>query len=223
VTARIYYIDDSGSVDTGLIVYGWAEVDIASWSTGLQCWLDFRKKLYSATGVPADYELHSTYFIGGRGEPSGNPVWDRHKRNRSQVAQDALAVVASMPGTRVGAVYRQTTAKGRDYHRERAAVYEALLHLIDTDLTGADDHGIIVMDGNGTDPSYQGGHRKLKLATRRIVEDPWFVGSDTSQPVQIADLVAYTAYQTVLRHPGKKFMWQWWTQHLPGAIAPRPV
>jgi hypothetical protein len=32
--------------------------------------------------------------------------------------------------------------------------------------------------------------------------------------VQTADLVAWTAYQHLLRHPGKRFAWHWYDRHL---------
>ncbi|MER6629154.1 DUF3800 domain-containing protein [Streptomyces sp. NPDC000987] len=220
MSAQIFYIDDSGAESTGYVVYGWASIDLAHWSAALRCWLDFRKHLYAATGIPADYELHATQFIPGRGSPSTRPEWNRHKGHRGRVAQDALATIASMPGTRTGAVWRHTAKTGRAYYAERAAVYEHLLHFLDNTLFAGGDHGIIVMDGDGSDGSYQREHRKLKLATRHIVEDPWFIGSHTSQPVQIADLLAYTAYQAVLRHPGKRFMWNWWGKALPDAYGP---
>ncbi|MGX4695461.1 DUF3800 domain-containing protein [Streptomyces sp. JNUCC 63] len=220
MSARIFYIDDSGAENTGYVVYGWVEVDLQHWSAALRCWLDFRKALYAHTGIPADYELHATQFITGRSNPSVHPEWNRQKRLRGRVVQDALATIEVMPGTRAGAVYRRTSKTGRAYHAERAAVYEALLHYLDYNLAAVGDHGIIVMDGDGTDASYQREHRKLKLATRHIVEDPWFIGSHTSQPVQTADLVAYTAYQMVLRHPGKRFMWHWWPTLLPNANGP---
>ncbi|WP_327425714.1 DUF3800 domain-containing protein (plasmid) [Streptomyces sp. NBC_01527] len=128
-----------------------------------------------------------------------------------------------MPGTRVGAVWRHTNEKGRAHYDQRAAVYGALLADIDARLGAAGDHGIIVMDGDGTDLTYQREHRKLKLATQHIIEDPWFIGSHNSQPVQAAELLAYTAYQVVPRHPGKDFMWDWWSRQLPAAEAPRRI
>ncbi|WLQ45607.1 DUF3800 domain-containing protein (plasmid) [Streptomyces laculatispora] len=223
MATKLIYIDDSGAVETGFILYGWIGIDVAQWSRALRCWLDFRKTLYSETGIPADFEFHSTKFINGRDRPSVNAAWNRSKGNRRLVAQQALDVLASMPGSHAGAVYRRTGKKGPAYAEERASVYEATLHHLDRRLAAAGDHGIIVMDGDGSDPSYQREHRKLKLGTRHIVEDPWFAGSDTNQPVQIADLLAYTAYQCVLNHPGKKFMWDWWAQRLPAAGAPGRV
>ena len=54
MATRIFYLDDSGTVDTGFIVYGWLEIDIVCWSKALRCWLDFRKKLYRDTGIPPE-------------------------------------------------------------------------------------------------------------------------------------------------------------------------
>ncbi|MFD7232797.1 hypothetical protein [Streptomyces sp. NPDC059881] len=84
-------------------------------------------------------------------------------------------------------------------------MYGALLADLDGRLGAAGDHGIIAMDGGGSDQAYQREHRKLKLATRG------FIGSHISQPIQVADVLAYTAYQVVQRPPGKGFMVNWWT------------
>ncbi|MFD5065387.1 hypothetical protein, partial [Streptomyces sp. NPDC058394] len=54
MATRILYIDDSGAESTGYVLYGWAEIDLAQWSAALRCLLDFRKKLYADTGIPAD-------------------------------------------------------------------------------------------------------------------------------------------------------------------------
>lgn len=223
VATRIFYLDDSGTVDTGFILYGWLGIDVVHWSRALRCWLDFRKELYRDTGIPADFEIHSTKFINGRDRPSTDAKWNRSKENRRAVAQQALKALSLMQGARTGAVYRRTDKKGAAYGAERATVYEAALHHLDRQLAASGDHGIIVMDGDGSDPSYQREHRKLKLATRHVVEDPWFAASDTNQPVQAADLLAYTAYQSLLRHPAKSFMWNWWSHHLPAAEAPQCV
>ena len=72
--------------------------------------------------------------------------------------------------------------------------------------------------------SYRQAHRSLRLATRNLVEDPFFQGSHLSQWVQVADLVAHAAYQCVLRAPGKELMWEWYPDLLgsSGANGGRP-
>lgn len=47
-----------------------------------------------------------------------------------------------------------------------------------------------------------------------MIEDPLFQGSHQSQPVQMADLVAWTAYQFLLQHPGKQYAWPWYDEFL---------
>jgi hypothetical protein len=70
------------------------------------------------------------------------------------------------------------------------------------------------MDGNGSDRSYTNAHRELKLAERRIIEDPLFQHSHASQWMQMADLTAWTAYQNLLHHPGKQWAWNWYDSYL---------
>jgi len=76
------------------------------------------------------------------------------------------------------------------------------------------EHGLIFMDGDGTSTNYYAAHRGLKLAHRNIIEDPLFQQSHRSQWVQMADLVAWTGYQSLLRHPGKRFAWSWYEECL---------
>lgn len=57
-------------------------------------------------------------------------------------------------------------------------------------------------------------HRGLKLAHRRIIEDPLFQGAHSSQWVQMADIAAWTTYQSLLRHRGKEFAWHWYDRFL---------
>jgi hypothetical protein len=73
---------------------------------------------------------------------------------------------------------------------------------------------MVFMDGDGTAAGYHDAHRALKLDHRHVIEDPLFVPAHRSAWVQMADLVAWTAYQHLLRHPGKRFAWEWYDRHL---------
>ena len=126
----------------------------------------------------------------------------------------ALTTIGSAEALRVGAVFRRTRAKGADYHRERAGLYAALIAHIDARLAADEELGLIFMDGDDSDSIYREAHRELKLDVRRVVEDPLFQGSHRSQPVQMADLVAWTAYQSLQRHPGKQYAWPWYEKFL---------
>jgi hypothetical protein len=60
-------------------------------------------------------------------------------------------------------------------------------------------------------------HRELDITTRRIVEDPWMRDARESQWPQVADFVAHTAFQSIVRAPNRAFLWEWYEQRL-GAI-----
>jgi hypothetical protein len=216
VATRLFYIDDSGYGPTGWAVYGWVEVEITEWRHGLRPWLDFRMRLDATTKIPVTYEFHATDFLNKGSRPSRDASWNGEYKNRWTVTTDALDVIAGTPCLSVGAVYRKTDDRGRQFHRHTIDLYRKLVEKIDSDLSAKGDVGIVVMDGDGTADSYVTAHRGLKLATRSIIEDPMFQHSHRSQWVQIADLIAYVAYQSLLRAPQKPFAWNWYKDHLTG-------
>jgi hypothetical protein len=125
-SVRLFYVDDSGAEDTGFAVYAWVECAIGDWRAGLSNWLDLRRDIYAAHGIPPAYELHATKFIRGTGNPSTNPAWNRRKHHRSQVVQRALATLGGTPELKVGAAYRRTAARGTAYQAQREQLYGAL-------------------------------------------------------------------------------------------------
>jgi hypothetical protein len=214
VPFRFFYVDDSGSVDSGWIIYSWIEVAGHDWRTGLRSWIDLRKKIFAEFAIPPAYELHAATFAGGQGNPSTALDWNRHKHKRGQVLQLALAAIGATAELSVGTVYRVTGATGKAYAAERADLYNRLVAHLDTRLGTDRELGLIFMDGNGSDPSYRTAHRDLKLAHRNLIEDPLFQGSHINQWVQMADLTAWSAYQGLRRAPNRTFAWQWYDTHL---------
>lgn len=209
------YVDDSGSDQTGIAVFGWVELDARSWNEVLRGWLDWRHEMYRSIGLPADYELHATKLAGGRGRPTGTS-WDNVKSHRTQLIDHALRTLAGLPGLTAGAAFQQRTA-GHRYHDVKVDTYARLVRHLDARLTADDDVGMLIMDGDGTDPTYRIAHRDLKLATRSLIEDPLFQHSHHSQWVQMADLVAYSAYMRLARIAAKPHTWNWWE-----LLAPNP-
>jgi len=132
------------------------------------------------------------------------------------VVRQALAAIGSAPQLRLGTVHRRTPSRGAAYHRERLSVYDALVARLDQRCTTGDEYGMIFMDGDGSAQGYYSAHRALKLADRRIIEDPLFQVSHRSQWVQMADLVAWTAYQSLQRAPSRQFAWDWYARYLLG-------
>ena len=213
-TTRLFYVDDSGVEATGWIVYSWVECAIPDWASAHQGHLDLRRKIYTQFAIPTSYELHSAPFIAGAGTPSTDLEWNRHKRHRSQVLTMALTYLADATELRVGTVYRHTEKRRREYAAEKADVYAELVGHLDTRLGAADEHGMLFMDGDGTDVSYARVHRRLRNDTRRIVEDPVFQASHQTYWIQLADIVAWSAYQHLQRDPRRGFAWDWYTTHL---------
>ena len=210
---RMYYVDDSGAGETGYAVFSWITCDTTAWTSGLAVWHDFRRRLFSECGIPPEYELHAGVFITGRGRPSEIAAWNLHKSNRAAVAELALQTIGACPALSVGTVYRRFD-KPSQFGVARSGLYRRLIEHLDRRLA-ADDHlGLVFVDGDGTDPAYTAAHRALGLRTRHIVEDPVFRISHRSQWIQMADLVAYVAYQSLLRAPSRRFLWPWYDRYL---------
>jgi hypothetical protein len=87
---------------------------------------------------------------------------------------------------------------------------------IDRRLFLGDLQGIMVIDGEGDGSCrfYTRLFRSLDLSGRQLIAVPFFQPSDESQWIQIADMVAYAAYQSVIRRPGREFCWTWYENHI---------
>ena len=202
------YLDDSGAESTGWVVYGFVEVLVSDWAQALADWLDWRDRLHLKTGIPRRWELHLTKFPNGRGRPT-ETEWDKVERNRWEVVDDCAGELSRMHRLQFGAVYSTTSARGKAYQKERERTYSALVKMIDDRLTKSGELAIIVMDGAASD-GYVRAHRDLRLSTRSIIEDPSFHDSRRNQWVQIADVVAYSAYHFLLQNPSASHTWKWY-------------
>jgi hypothetical protein len=216
---RMIYMDDSGHQQSGLAVYGWIEFRPDRWSSVLRAWLDTRKLLWREFHIAPQTELHTTAYVNGRGRIS-KKLPDRHVHNGvefwkdfgREVALQCLQTVKSTEGLIVGSVYRRgEPARIAETKRE---LYGDLISRFEAELVATDSLGIVVMDGDGSDTSYRSTHRQLKLDQRRIIEDAIHLDSKTSQLVQMADLVAWSAYTSVDRHDHNTFAWDWYADYL---------
>ncbi|HIZ38257.1 MAG TPA: DUF3800 domain-containing protein [Candidatus Ruania gallistercoris] len=219
---RIIYVDDSHREQSALIIYGWVECHPVEWRRALREWLEHRKYLRSRYGVRVDKELHGTEFINGRGDVSDDrarlaPTFFDGQGNLlskqlgQAIAVDSLALLQNCTFIRAGAVWC-SVKHGRDFTAEKYALYGRLLAKLERELSSSNTYGLIVMDGE--DPNFRAEHRNLKLDQRHIVEDPVMQDSKRSQMVQMADLVAYTAFTHLNRHEGNKFGWEWYNTYL---------
>lgn len=214
---RLHYVDDSGSPNTGYVLYSWIQMTPDLWNGCLRHWLDYRKELFAHFQIPVAVELHTTKFIGRRDRPSTNPKVNRSVADMREVLRLGLETIGTCPGLQVGTVWTNTNHTGSAYNIAKGALYANFITKLEDRLAAAGEYGQVFMDGDGSDPSYRQAHRTLKLGSRRIIEDPLFQGSHLSQLVQMADMAAWTAYQSILKHPAKRFCHTWYDQYLGGS------
>lgn len=213
------YVDDSGHPQSGLVVYGWIEFAPDRWSSALSNWLQTRKRLWREHKIPVTQELHTTEYVNGRGRIS-TKMPDRHvhegveywKDFGREVALECLQTLQSTKGLRLGAVYRR--GKPEDIAQTRQQAYAALVDRFEDELNKSDSLALVFMDGDGSDTSYRSTHRTLELAQRRVIEDAIHLDSGSSQLVQMADLVAWSANAFVDKHSRNEFAWDWYETYL---------
>ncbi len=213
------YVDDSGHPQSGLVVYGWIEFAPDRWSSALSSWLQTRKRLWREHKIPVTQELHTTEYVNGRGRIS-TKMPDRHvhegveywKDFGREVAIECLQTLQSTEGLRLGAVYRRGDPE--DIAQTRQQAYAALVDRFEAELNKSNSLALVFMDGDGSDTSYRSTHRTLELAQRRVIEDAIHLDSGSSQLVQMADLVAWSANAHVDKHSRNEFAWDWYEKYL---------
>ena len=136
--------------------------------------LEFRRRLLQLYAIPVSYELHASKFSQGRGRPSivADAAVNTSRALRREIGEQAGALVAAMPDLQVVTVAQRGTNRSRTYGAFTAMPEDLLVEV--------DGHAILIVDGDGHHPAYYGTHRELKLADRRIIEDPWMQGSHPS-------------------------------------------
>ncbi|MGO1181655.1 MAG: DUF3800 domain-containing protein [Micrococcaceae bacterium] len=216
---RLIYVDDSGNPNTGLAVFGWIEFSPDHWSAVLTQWLETRKRLWRDFGINVTEELHTTLYVNGRGRISKR-VPDRHIHNGQthwkdlgrEVALECLETLRSTEGLRIGAVYRR--GEPHDIGKLKQLAYASLVDRVESELADSESLAMIFIDGDGSDTSYRTTHRTLKLNQRRVIEDALHLDSRTSQLVQMADLVAWSANSAIDKHPKNEFARSWYADYL---------
>lgn len=212
----VFYVDDSGSEATGYTTFSWVQVNPANWADAMQQWLAFRADTFRRYGIPASTRLHATDLAGGRGNPSHDPASNGSAQGL-ELIRDGLDAIAALPGIALGTVYRQTTARGRDFENDKENLYRGMVAMLDRNLGAHGRFGMIVMDGDGSNAIYARGHRALDGQGRRLIEDPFFRQANSSQWVQIADFAAWTAYRS-LRPSGRRNKTSSWYDRLLGHL-----
>lgn len=217
---RLIYIDDSGDSRSGLVVFGWVEFRPDRWHEVLGNWIAHRKHLWRHYRVPVSQELHMTQYALGRGRISerlpsefiseeGKELW---KDLGGAVAERSLTTMGSIEGLRLGAVYRNATRE--TWASARADVYAKLIERFEGEIQATSSLAMVFMDGDGSDTSFRQVHRALSRGTRRVIEDPIYTDSKSSQLMQMADHVAWCANASIARIPKHQFAHDWYRDHL---------
>jgi Protein of unknown function (DUF3800) len=207
LTTYIAYIDDSGNENRA--VYLALLIPVEHWNTTLREWLDFRAQLYTGMQVPATVELHAKDVVQpGKGTlaPGIKYGVNTDAGKRKKLLNLAVAQIGVLSHARI--------VSFQDTLITPEQCYERLLKRLESLLLAEDSWAIAVVDGQDTDPVHKRVHRRLKLASRRILEDPWKQDSKHSQLVQMADIAAYSLHQGHELFPSRQFMWGWMKTYL---------
>lgn len=216
MTFRVYFVDDSGDSAKGIAVYAWIEVDTAQATEAMAVWLRFRQQLFESHRIPTDAELHSTDFLGGRGRPSMEDKVNQSKVVRREIFVSALKIIGDLPGVSIGAVYRTSPHRRSGFTEAMRDAFCRLVLGIDRRLFLGGLQGIMVIDGDGDGSChvYTRLFRSLNLSGQQLIAGPFFQPSYDSQWIQIADMVAYTAFQAVIKRPDRQFCWSWFEDYI---------
>jgi len=201
---RMYFVDDSGEPTRGIAVYSWIEVDTAQATEAMNVWLRFRQQLFERHQIPTDVEIHSTNFLAGRGHPSTEDKVNKSKIVRREIFIDALKIIGDLPGVSIGAVYRSSPRRRNSFAEAMRETFCRLVLGIDRRLFLGNLQGIIVIDGEGDGSCrfYTRVYRSLNLSGQQLIAGPFFEPSYDSQWIQIADIVAYTAFSGFTKNKG---------------------
>ncbi|MER5781779.1 DUF3800 domain-containing protein [Streptomyces mobaraensis] len=211
-----YYMDESGF--SGMSVIGWLAIAPGAQQTVREHLLGFREKLAADPVLPIPFEwpLHAVDLAGGRGAPlhmrPGHGPDARMKEAFREVIARVLDELAGLSGVSVGAVYRR--------HATREQLYRDLVPLLNARHAALGIPARIHFDGNGTEQGLKRAHRGLPDEERYIDRELVLEPSWASPLLQAADLVAYTAFQSVIRRESRHFLWDWYARRLPEAEGP---
>jgi hypothetical protein len=199
----LVYIDES--YDTGFFAYSAVFVPAFDWYKVFNKVTKWREYLFKTYSIELEYELHSTKFIRGEGQPHNN----RDKKFRAILFNDFFKTFESIIGVLV--------INGITVKENRNKLFEYTLNRIDTCLFRNNAYGILICDeGNeGNLISIQRQMRKsnyipskincgetINSPLSRIIEDPLFKTSNSSYFIQIADMIAFGLLRN--EHPVEK-------------------
>jgi hypothetical protein len=193
-------MDDSG--DETCVLWSALVIPDHLWRSHLKSWIGWRKTLLRKYGVPVNYEIHSQEWLSRNPVPitgvDGTEIditthSKESRRDRSFVFEKSLKIIGSFAGAKLLTCHAPNT--------EKAALYGECLSWIEEFLELENDMGLVILDGRDQGYHYRNHHRLLPLKTRRVLEDPTEMPSKGSHWIQMADICAHAAFQSIRQNP----------------------
>jgi len=207
----LVYVDDSGNEEVGSLWSGLV-IPFELWTEYLGRWLAFRKTLYAKTHVPASFELHSQMWLSG--DPLGDipkaqlklmqveptapipkilQVGRAQRRERSRWFENGLKTIGTFSRARLITVHTADSSGPAKF-----GAYRSLLDVLQQFLEAEHAWATLIVDGRDDGGGHiHAAHRALPIKTRRIIEDAGRRSSAESQLLQMADLCAHAAFQSI--------------------------
>lgn len=224
------YFDESGDQgrERGSATYtlGGVLLDAERWPEVFERVLDFRRSLRDRYGLLLRHEVKATYLIRGGGDlkdlglspDQRREIWEAHFRLLSTLATDVrvFGVVIAKERLRV-------------WRNPRDLAWEFALQRLRS-VTEGEDQTVMILHDEGDDLAIRQMIRKARrlstpgsafgsgylgnMPLKRIVDDGIARNSSSSYLVQMADLVAYAAFRTVIpagaSGPARVCNWTTW-------------
>ncbi len=210
----VVYVDDSGSEKVGWLWSGLA-LPLDLWTEYLGRWLSFRRWLYNQHAIPASFELHAQAWLAVEpvkqtaGDqlalavqaPGGLPeILSRGKderRSRFEVFEKGLKTIGTFTEARLFTTFTPSSTGEAKF-----ALYDDLLCFVEDFLAAERGHATFLVDGGHDSGGHlRAAHRALLIKSRRVIEDAGLRRSSDSQLLQMADVCAHAAFQSIQDKP----------------------
>ena len=195
------YIDDSGDED--IRIYSVLAIPATEWKSALEAIKTFRRALKAKEVIFVTVEFHATDFVAGRGRIAPKPVF---KGTRCRIFKETLSFVAELPGA---SLFNAVAASKAN----EARVFERMMIRINITMKSWSSQTILISDEGkdytslirrmgvynpipGRFGAWPEGGTTRNIPLDRIIEDPVFRDSATSQFIQLADFCAYALFRS---------------------------
>ncbi|MGN6272266.1 MAG: DUF3800 domain-containing protein [Protaetiibacter sp.] len=209
------YVDESGNTgevskkgSTPFYALGCVLLDADQWPDAFEKMIEFRRSIKSSFGVPVRAELKANYLIRNSGSLAGSPL---APAQRGLIYRYHLHTIAAIRARAFGIVIdkRPSDLSGQAVLE---LAWSTLLQRLER-TTHYDQQRLMLIHDEGENDAVRKQYRKarryltagsafsggsIRLAAPDFVEDPVPRSSASSYFIQLADLVAYASWRSVV-------------------------